>query len=154
MPMFLMSALCALLACASLPAAAASVLPRRKQYAAPSCSGRVTGHSFTSNFECVPPNNFMGAHWVKAFCNEVGGNVTFEQYQGVHCTGEVIANETFPSACASCDDPGYQCYGGGLRTVSISCISSGISSRGSAGVSMSMILLTLVEAVRLICDHG
>lgn len=108
-----------------------SVLPRRRQYATASCSGRTTGHFFTHNYECVPPNNFMGQHWVKAFCSELGGNVTFEQYAGSECTGEMLLTETFPFGCSLCTDPGYTCYGGGLRSVSISCISAAGSSRAS-----------------------
>ena len=112
----------------------ANVLPWRKQYAAPSCSGRVTGHSFTDNFECVPPNNFMGQHWLKAFCHEAGGNVTFEKYAGQDCTGQVLSAETFPSGCSLCADPPYTCYGGGLRSLSIKCVSAA----GGLGASAVM----------------
>ena len=30
------------------------------------------GYNFNQNFERVPPGNFMGEDWVKAYCSEVG----------------------------------------------------------------------------------
>mmetsp|Transcript_34028 Transcript_34028/g.63528 ORF Transcript_34028/g.63528 Transcript_34028/m.63528 type:complete len:156 (-) Transcript_34028:86-553(-) len=130
---------------ASLVLATADLLLTRRQYATASCSGRVTGHYFTSNPECVPPNNWMGDHWVRASCSELGGNVTFEHFDSPDCSGEALVTEVRPSGCSLCADPGYTCHGGGLRSIYISCSgnanSGSISNRGFDTWWSSLLLL-------------
>mmetsp|Transcript_63207 Transcript_63207/g.100348 ORF Transcript_63207/g.100348 Transcript_63207/m.100348 type:complete len:148 (-) Transcript_63207:32-475(-) len=124
----------------------AAVVPKRRQYATSACSGRTTGHFFTKNFECVAPGNFMGSTWVKASCTEVDGNVTFEHFESADCAGNASSVDVYPSGCHLCSDPGYSCYGGGLKSVSIRCLSSAVAKAATLKGAVTVLLAGFVLA--------
>ncbi|CAL1161415.1 unnamed protein product [Cladocopium goreaui] len=125
-----------------------SVVPYRRQYATSACSGRTTGYNFNQNFECVPPGNFMGEDWVKAYCSEVGGNVTFEHYDTADCAGEPRHTGVFPSGCNLCSDPEYTCYGGGLQSLQISCRSAAVAAAAMTPRIATFILSIIVNLLQ------